>query len=438
MKFRAPASPREAVFLLACAALLLGGHLMFGALTGEASAAVAAGWSLLALVGAFSLARLDNRMILPLAVSAGGFVVVLLFASASLTAIVPGTSQPIWAELGLDPAATLDRSETRLEILKLCGLGMTFIVGWGLGTNDTAALRAFKAAAYSGAVFAAVAIVMHLAQIGPKTQAGRLEATFLNPNTAGALFGAVLCLCIGQILRTFRQARQKSGRMGFALSVGGSAVTFVALVLTFSRGALSATAVAVVVMMVVRAFARRWTLRQLGIGLGIFAVGGALLLLVNVQFTNRLSALAGDALLRRYIFDSHWKAFGEAPALGYGLGSFDTLNRIRLTTENYASLWNIRSAENVYLQWLVEGGVLTALPMFATIGFVIYRTTVQTFDRRAMLGPLHALLAVDLVFLLHGVVDFALQTYSVAVFWSFLLGLQLSWSATSYRRKIGQ
>ena len=438
MDFRAPASIREAVFLVACAALLLGGHLMFGALTGEASAAIAGAWSLLALIGAFSLARLDNRMTWPLAVAAGGFTIVLAFAAASLTDIIPGTAQPIWAQLGLDPAATLDRSETRLEMVKLCGLGMTFLVGWGLGASDATALRAFKAACYSAALFAAIAIIMDLGHIGPKTQAGRLEATFLNPNTAGALFGAALCLCVGQALRTFRQAGQKLGRVSFAGAVLGCILTFTALILTFSRGAMAATAVALFAMMVLRAFARRWTFRQLGLGLGAFAAGAALLLALNGQFYSRLSMLRGDSLLRRYIFDSHWQAFTEAPLLGYGLGGFDTVNRMRLTVESYAWLWNIRSAENVYLQWLVEGGLLIAIPMFATLGFVIFRTAFQTVRRRAMLGPLHALLAVDMVFLLHGVVDFALQTYSVAVFWSFLLGLQLAWSGSSFRRGIGQ
>lgn len=438
MDHHPPVSRKEAVYLAGCASLLLCAPLLFGALAGEASAAIAAGWSCLALVGALSLSRRDVRAFRPLIICAAGFAVTLVFAGLSLTDVIPGTAQPIWAQSGLDPAATLDRSETRLEIMKLSGLGMTFLVGWGLGCRDDTASRAFKVATWSGVAFAGIGIVMHLAHFGPKTQPGRLEATLLNPNTAGALCGAVLCLCIGMALGSFRQARQGSDRWWFALAMAGSLVAFSALLLTFSRGALAATALAMAAMLVARAVARRWTAAQMAIGAGAFAAAGVLLLIVNVQLASRLSALGADALLRRYIFDSHWRAFTEAPVLGYGLGGFDTLNRIRLSADNYASLWNIRSAENVYLQWLVEGGVLTALPMFATIGFVVARTATQAVRRRAMLGPLHALLAVDLVFLLHGIVDFALQTYAIAVFWSFLLGLQLSWSARSSRRVAGQ
>lgn len=434
MKYRVPATAGEWGFLTAGTALLVGAQLMFGALTGESAVAFAACWSAVALVGAFVLPAPDAGSLRTLAIPAIGFLVVIVMAMLSLTDFIPGTSQPIWSRLGLPPSASVDRSETLLEIVKLAGLGMTFLVGWGLGERDTTALRAVKVAAYSGAVFAGIAIIMHLAGVGPKTQAGRLEATFLNPNTAGALFGAVLCLNAGLAMRAVRQVRAGLGRLGLLVPLAGCAIAGSALVITYSRGALTATVIALIAMVLARAFARRWSVRRLAMVVGGFVVAAIILFTVSGVLSARFSTVGSDALLRRFIFDSHWKAFTEAPLLGYGLGGFDTVNRMRLTAANYASLWNIRSAENVYLQWLVEGGLLTAIPMFATIGFVCYRASVQTLRRRAMLGPLHALLAVDLVFLLHGIVDFALQTYSIALFWSFLLGLQLALSGASLRR----
>lgn len=433
-----PASAGEWSFLAACAVLLLGGHLAFGALTGEAAAVLAAGWAALALAGALALSRPDPRRLSSLIAPAIGFAAVMLMATLSLTDILPGTAQPIWGELGLPASASIDRSETLLEMLKLAGLAMAFLVGWGLGERDTTALRMLKVAAYTGGAFAAIAIVMHVTGAGPKTQAGRLEATFLNPNTAGALFGASLCLNVGLALRAFRQAGSGPGRLGFLIAVASSVLCLAALLMTFSRGALAATAAAITAMIFIRAFARRWRRRHVAMGLGGLAAGAILVFAVGGPLVDRFATLGGDAMLRRYMFDSHWRTFSDAPWLGYGLGGFDTINRIRLDAENYAALWNIRSAENVYLQWLVEGGLLTAIPMFATVGLICIQTTSQTLRRRAMLGPLHALLAVDLLLVLHGAVDFALQTYSIALLWSVLLGLQLSWSASSLRRGFGR
>ncbi len=50
-----------------------------------------------------------------------------------------------------------------------------------------------------------------------------------------------------------------------------------------------------------------------------------------------------------------------------------------------------------------------------------------------MMTWLLALLAVDALILLHGLVDFSLQTTSVAAFWAFVLGLQLSLSQREAR-----
>ena len=46
---------------------------------------------------------------------------------------------------------------------------------------------------------------------------------------------------------------------------------------------------------------------------------------------------------------------------------------------------------------------------------------------------LFALIAANLAVLVHGVTDFALQTPSVALMWSYLLGLQFSMSQGSQR-----
>ena len=69
--------------------------------------------------------------------------------------------------------------------------------------------------------------------------------------------------------------------------------------------------------------------------------------------------------------------------------------------------------------------MLGALPMFGLLGLLMWRAFRRTLQRSRMTSQLFALLAVDVVFLVHGASDFALETYSMAAFWAYLLGFQV-------------
>ncbi len=235
------------------------------------------------------------------------------------------------------------------------------------------------------------------------------------------------CLAAGLALQNLRRLNSRQGRFTFATACAAVAVCALALWLTHSRGAMAATVVALAALLTAQAVAHKWRLKHLVL------VGGGFILVLIIALcapglAKRLPALGSDALLRNYIFEATVRAANEAPWLGHGLGSFEVVMRAHLTAETYELFWNIRSAENVYAQWLLEAGWLGALSMFASIGAIIAVAVVQVARRRTSLGLLHALLAADVVFILHGVTDFALQTYSMAAMWAFLLGLQLSWS----------
>lgn len=429
-----PASVRERFLLGASALVLMGGHLAFGGLTAEAALFAAAGWALILVAAAWTTDWVSRQALRSLIVPGASFILVMTLGAASLGNVIPGASQPIWLQLGLAPAATLDRSETLLEIVKLAGLGCVFLVGWTMGLTDGGGLRAMKTITYVSAAFLVIAISLDLLDMGPKTQAGRLEGMFLNPNTAGAAAGVTLCLGAGLLARAWRAFDTGSNRLGVIGPALAVSLATIALVMSQSRGALAATGVAVVFLFGVLAWMRRWRPRQF-LAAACVAGAGAAVVLIAGDAVTRLSTVGADASLRRFIFDTHWQAFTQSPVLGYGLGSFDTVNRIRLSPDSYSSLWNIRAAQNVYLQWLVEGGLLMAAAMFTAVGAVLAMTVRQVRRRRSMLAPLLALVAVDLVFLVHGLFDFALQTYSMAIVWSLILGLQLSWSGVSSQRQ---
>ncbi len=437
MDFLPPATFKQRAYIIACALLVVAGHLAFGALTAETSLGLVIAWAGLLIVGALTVDRPRHATLKPLILPAAGFGLVLVFTLLTLVTLPHGAGHPIWEVAGLPGRVSVDPSETQLEFLRLLGLGCVFVVGWGLGLQDATALRAFKAVTYAGGIFVVIALIAHLAGLAPKTQAGRLEAMFLNPNTAGALAGAILCLATGLALRSLRRARNGAGLLALPGPFACCLLAGTALWLTHSRGAIAATAAALAFLLVAQGVTRRWRVKHFLIVCGAFVVIVAAALSAP-GMAERLTSLGDDSRLRHYIFDATLRTVGEAPWLGHGLGTFDTVTRSHLSPDSYPLLWNIRAAENVYAQWLLEAGWLGAAAMFSTVGALIVVALRQTGRRRSMLGPLHALIAVDLVFILHGVTDFALQNYSMSIFWALLLGLQFSWSGNNSRERRGQ
>jgi O-antigen ligase len=428
-------STGERLFLAACVAVLYGGHVLYGGLTGEASLSMIIAWAVLLAGGALWASYRTELIKAVTLLPAGLFLLVLAVAAWSLTGATPDGAQPVWAAAGTPGSASIDRSATLLEIIRLAGLACVFLVGLGLGLAPATARVTLKSVAYAGAAFAALAIAIALGDLAPQTQAGRLEAMFRNPNTAGSVFGAILCLCAGLLLRTRQRPWLAAEWVGLAADVAAVAIVAAALLMTGSRGALAATGLALAALILLLAWQRRWPPIRLAGLLAAFGVAALGALAINGVALSRLWSLGADSSLRRLIFDTHWRSFLEAPWTGHGLGTFDTVNRARLTAESYAALWNIRSAENVYLQWLVEAGILGAVPMFLCVGLIVGTTGWLVLRRRSTPAVLLALLAADAVLLLHGVVDFALQTPSVAMMFAFLLGLQLAWAAALQPRK---
>ncbi len=137
---------------------------------------------------------------------------------------------------------------------------------------------------------------------------------------------------------------------------------------------------------------------------------------------SRLADTSLDAADRWTIWSAYGSAFLQSPLYGFGLGSAPVLAKMAVTPDTYDAMWNIRAVHNVYLQWLVEGGIIGAVLMFATLACLL-AVAVKGATRGAF-QSLAPFLAVDLVFLLQGLVDYPLQIPSVAMMWALLLGLQ--------------
>ena len=278
-----------------------------------------------------------------------------------------------------------------------------------------------------GAAYAAISLLTFLAGL-QIMQGGRLSGGFLSANSAATVMGMFTVIALSNLIRRWRQGAglgvfdhisRVSVPLGFVL------IFVTCLLLTASRMGVAATMVAASVLMIWELFdAKGRRLPILVAGGLLLLVGLVLLLGGNDLIWTRMDRIG--SLIRQNIFGAHWQAFLASPLFGYGLGSFSDMNSQIMSADTYSDLWAIRAAHNVYLQWLVEAGIVGALPMFLLVAWITGVAIWRSFRLRSGQTLMRGLVAASLVVLIHGTTDFALQVPSIAAFWTFLLGLQFA------------
>lgn len=428
--------PEGAGLALAGLGLIFLAHLAYGALRIEASL-IAVGASALLLLGCLAVPSLrrDLLRVRGLTLPAALFGLTLAMGLLSLTPFAPGGPHPTWAYLGLGPgSATLDRSATILELVKLLGLGCLFLVGVTSGASDGRTKTTINLLLILAVLFGLWAFISFATGVQFQTQKGRLEATLMSPNTAGTFFAALTVIGLGPLMRNLRgvsPGRALQAATGYWIAL---LVLAVCLLATASRGAALGAGAGILGLVLMLIFAGRVTWGRVSlITLGALLAAVGALYLFGENLINRFTEVEESAIGRAELFAMHWRAFMASPMSGYGLGSFDTIHRILLDTTSVEGLWRIRATHNVYLQWLEEAGLMGALPMFGALAAVMLISLLRGARRSRMTYVLFALIAANLVFLVHGMSDFALQTPSMALMWSYLLGLQFALSQGSQR-----
>lgn len=380
--------------------------------------------------------RDELELIWPGRTMVGLFLLVLAVAIWTLVAPARGASTP-WAAINGSGAITLDKSSTTVEIVKLCALASVFCLGCFEGVRKRRVTGAVRVIIAVGAAWAAVGAVVLLAGstgvLGDLhlSSGGRLTGGFMSANSAATVYGVLLVLSVASLARATRNFRLgRTPRRTFAL---GAAVLCIllfttCLLSTASRMGVAATLIAVVVLLLWETLSRKEKpsrrlilLALAGATAAVLAIGGA-----DALWT-RLESVDSDAATRGVIFSVHWNAFLQSPLFGHGLGSFSAINAQQMTPENFGALRTIGATHNVYIQWLEEAGVLGALPMFALIALIIATATRRSSLQDTGATLQRGLIAANLVLLIHGTTDYAIQVPSIAAFWAYLLGLQFAY-----------
>ena len=364
------------------------------------------------------------------------FGATLLVALWSLSPWVPGGPQPVWSFTDASGAGALDRSRVIVEVIKLLGLACVFVVGLVYGAAERQGRRLGLAILIGGAVFALWSLSVFAA--AAQTGGARLNSGLPSANIAGTLWAVLLLLAFSlpSMASRRRPSRNQLERVTarYAPTIALALLFGACLLLTASRGAMIAAALGGVVYLGFRALTaqlKRWELISAGllaalISLGMFLTKGDIALA-------RFQRFQVDATGRKLMIAAHFKAFLLSPIMGYGLRSFDAVNKFFMTAQTYPELRNVRATHNVYVQWLEEAGLLGALPMFLTVVLIMVPCLKSVLSGRRSSPWLSALLVADIVFLIHGLSDFTLEVPAMAALWTLLLGLQYG-LVTSGRR----
>ena len=417
---------------LLCSALIYGAHLNYAGLTYQSSLFLSLAACLVLLgVLAVPARRAELNAMRGVLWPSVCFLAVVAAALLSLTPFGPGGPAPVWSYIGVSPGAvTINRTATIIEIIKLLGLAAIFALGGVMGAGDGRARTTLNTFVLAGGLFGLWAIIAH-ASGGNGHSTNRLEANFLAPNTAGGFFGLLATMTLGALVTAYRSG-SKDRLSRLAPYAATLAVALIALLMSGSRGGAIATVVAFGAYLLFQIFAGKV---KVGRALILSAIGGAVGLIAVIVggevMINRAMEGGANADARARMGEIHFQAFQAAPLMGYGLGTFEAINRSVMDAQSFTDLWNVRATHNVYIQWLEEAGLIGALPMFACIGLILITTYRRTLARSRMTSFLFALLAADALVLFHSVSDFDLQTYSFALNWAFLLGLQFRLSQGS-------
>ena len=293
---------------------------------------------------------------------------------------------------------------------------------------------------FAGTLLAAA--MLHVA-IAVGTQIGepRLHGTFANPDHLGGYLEAVAAVGFGVLWSEIlvnadraggdreRAARVENRMLPLAGRIIVWAVVIVGIGLTQSRGAIAATALTMVLLLVLgalhpRAHARRAWRGGLAIAAGIALAGFIAGRAAIVRF------VASDARefrggTRIELWRTSVEAWREFPWLGSGLGSFaDAFRRVQVRELNFL----VEQAHSDPLQLLVTGGVVGALlglVLYASLYAVLLRSWWRQKHREEsayVLAGLGALLSLSL----HGFVEYNMSIPAIPATLACVLGMALA------------
>lgn len=424
----------ERVAVAGLLAIVFVAVLAFGASDVATAAAFSGLYALflLGLVVSCGWARRDLVRLAGLRTQVLLFLVLVLAVLWPLTPWGPGGPHPVWRYLSpTGGSLAIDRSAALLNVLQFMGLACIFLAARIVGASEQRGRWFFRIAVLAIGAYAAMAFADH---VGLR-RTPRLTATLLSPNTAATVLGAGLLLALAALSNRLRRfsggAALLRGDLEATGALAAAAVLATTLLLTASRAGAASSLVAIALFLIWEALAQRQRLKVATIlgGLAlVLLVAGLALRSIN-PLADRLEVANSDVAVRTAIFAPHYDAFLSSPWFGFGLGTFTNINQLITDSVSLRTLFNVRAAHNLYLQWLEEGGVVGSLAMLVLFVALIAPVVKRGFSAGAIGAWSRAVVCGAVLFLLHGITDFALQVPAVQALAAMTLGVAVSLGA---------
>lgn len=416
-------------------------------------------WSLLGvlvaiLLAVWALAALRGRGTLAVPIARIWVLAVLFAALVGLFAIQAASwtpaawHHPLWTEAGaalgrpLDGAISLDPGTTWTAAMRFATYGAVFWIALQ-GARDRARARG-ALWLLVGAGFAYSTYGLFVDFSGADTilwferwaYHDAVTSTFVNRNAFATYAGIALLATLGRLTdeagrlagleplsRPWLRAGLEflAGRGG--LLVVAAATTGFALVFTGSRGGLVSAVFALVVLALLVGFSRhRRPAAAIAQAAAVATLGLGVVSLAGDVTLDRLARTVLDEEQRVSVYGALFRAIGEEPWTGVGLGGFATtfpmvrgIDLIRAGT--------YLKAHNGYLEWAFEGGLPALVLITLLIGGAGVLCAVGAVRRRrdAIYPAVGA--SVTVLVAVHSLVDFGPQTPAVAATIALLLGI---------------
>ena len=363
------------------------------------------------------------------------FVILIMYQGGAVVFGTPEALQPYWHWVG-GGAGTLDRSATLIQLSRLLTLAAIFFVGLYIGRSDQRSAFIMKVLIGLGGAYAVYSIILfwvapgHVLGLSFDFSKERLTGSFLSANVTAQAFSIIAMLNFSNFDYRFFQAKfSNAGILKFATWFGCSAAAIAAMALTASRFGVFSFIVSLILIIILSTCIRKGdeiaSKDRVKFYSAFVIISSAIVLSAQILFS-RLSFLDGNWNGRKALLSAHWSAFLHSPVTGFGLGSFNVVNKLYSNEKSFGDLWYVNATHNVYLQWMEETGVFGSALMFSIIALMLIQIFRGYTVRRNARAVMLSVLAASAVILIHGFADFGLQTPAIAQYWALLLGVGYS------------
>lgn len=331
----------------------------------------------------------------------------------------------------------------RTEILELATGIALFTVGAMCG--QTPRLRRLLQTSLLAGSTAYFVLVLLLASLSQKTAADllwnndRLAGTFASPNTLAAFCSVAALLALSLVLDRIEYLRQRDAAATYILQdvfekcFLSSLVLLSAMICLLLTGSRAGNFIFFALAMLMTLFSaisggrkgRRFQASTLLVPLFVAAIILVAVAFSNIELKSRLDTLIPDAESRKILYTALVDAWQQSWLTGHGLGSMGDVIDEGTTLSNAAILVPHDKAHNVVLQWLVQTGVIGTVMAGFIVGWMLLPSLRLYLGRRSNRSKAlpRAIVFVFAFFVLHGLVDYALEIPALMWILALLMGV---------------